>query len=344
MKKILRPYVKGGMQTAPDGKIRTVYSHNPSTLRFASQRPNMQNLVRPDPSNPEALGNLIRNLVIPEEGWIFGARDFSGIEAVLVGYEAKDKDYIRLALRDVHSFYTAYALHEVEGLLSASDLPLISWDDDKLFSRLQEIKKEFKKQRNGLYKHLVHAINFGQGAYGARDKIHEETGVLYPVKEITALMGVYHELFPKIRKWQKDIRLEADSQAFLRNAFGYIHRFNHVFKWTNKFGEWERENGDDAEAVLAFRPQSNAAGIIKEAMLRIYFDRFDEAGQYLRLTTHDELFWECPPDILNDVDEAYRQEMEKPISQLPLPESYEMGKHLVVNTESKSGCSWGKME
>jgi len=335
--------IKGGLQVSPDGRIRTTYTHNPSTLRLASQNPNLQNLPRPDAGNKAALANIIRNLIVPTPGWALGARDFSGIEAVLVGYDAKARNYIRLALRDVHSFYTAYALYEVEGKLLANDLPQLSWSDDKLFARLADIKREFKKERNSLYKHLVHAINFGQGAYGARDKIYEETNIIYDIKLISKLMALYKELFPEIPTWQKDIRNLAHENGYLQNEFGYVHRFNSVFRFENKYGYWERKPGDDAEAVLAFKPQSNAAGIMKEALLRCYFDRFEEAGQYMRLTTHDEILWECPPDIYDSVDAIFVEEMERPVLQLPLPASYNMGSYLHILTEGKSGISWGVM-
>jgi uracil-DNA glycosylase family 4 len=335
--------IRGGMPVGRDGRVHCLYTHNPSTLRLASMQPNMQNLPRPS-KDPDALSNIIRNLIVAEPGKIFLARDFSGIEAVLVGYEAKDKDYIRLARRDVHSFYTAYALNQLDGRVSGNDLPLLGWDDDKLFARLNDIKGEFKADRNNLYKHLVHAINFGQGPKGAQEKIYKETDIVYDVKLISRLMDIYRELFPLIPKWQRDVRLQADRDGFLRNAFGYVHRFNHVFAWKRTEGDWERVPGDDSEAVLAFRPQSNAAGIMKEALLRLYMNRFEEAGQYLRMTIHDEIFCECDPDYVPTLDAILTEEMERPVPQLPLPESYGMGPYLVVLTESKVGSPWGRMK
>jgi hypothetical protein len=283
-------------------------------------------------------------MIIAEPGTIFGARDFGGIEAVLVGHDARDPGYTRLALRDVHSFYTAYALNQLDGRVSGNDLPQLSWSDDKLFGRLAEIKSEFKEDRNSLYKHLVHAINFGQGAPGAQEKIYKETDIVYPVKLIARLMAIYKELFPSIPKWHQTVRLQAHNDRGLRNAFGYFHRFNAVFGWKkNPLGEWERVNGDDAEAVLAFRPQSNAAGMMKEVLLRLFFDRFEEAGQYLRLTIHDEIFWQCPPEKLEQVDRVVAEEMERPVPQMPLPASWNMGSHLYVLSEGKSGDRWGEM-
>lgn len=283
-------------------------------------------------------------MIISEPGTIFGARDFGGIEAVLVGYDAQDQGYTRLALRDVHSFYTAYALNQLDGRVHSNDLPLLSMEDDRLFGRLAEIKQEFKEERNALYKHLVHAINFGQGPQGAQEKIYKETDIIYPVKLISRLMAIYKELFPSIPKWHNTVRVQAHNDRLLRNAFGYVHRFNAVFRYEkNPLGEWERKLGDDAEAVLAFRPQSNAAGMMKEALLRLYFNRFEEAGQYLRLTIHDEIFWQCPPEKLEEVDEVVRQEMERPVPEMPLPASWKMGTHLMVFSEGKHGERWGSM-
>lgn len=341
IKRILRPHIRGGMRTGRDGRVHTSYTHNPSTLRLASQGPNLQNLPRP--GSKDDLQSIIRNLIIPAPGNIFGARDFSGIEAVLVGYEAKSARIIRLAKMDIHSYYTAYALNQLDGRIHSNDLPLLSWDDEKLAKRLNEIKKEFKQDRNELMKHLVHAIHFGQQANGAQEKIYSTTSILHPVKKIAYVMDVYHELFPEIAKWHNTIRLQAHHDGYLRNAYGYVHRFNAVFSYKMKNGMWDRVHGDDAEAVLAFNPQSNAAGIMKESLLRLYFDRFEEAGQYLRMTIHDEIFWECPPDKQDSVDAVVKEEMEHPIMVLPLPASYNMESHLIILTEGKSGARWGEM-
>ena len=343
VKTILRPYnIRGGMPVGRDGKIHTTYSHNPSTLRLASQNPNLQNLPRG--GGPDALQSIIRNLIVAGSGRIFIARDYSGIEAVLVGYFASSPSYIRLAKMDVHSFYTAYALNALDGRISGNDLPQLSWDDGKLSTRLAEIKKEFKKDRNELYKHLVHGANFYQGPMGARDKIFAETGKEYPVKLISKVMEVYFELFPDIRKWHKLEWFQAEKDGFSRNPFGYVHKFSKVYDYEKISGKWEKKPGPDANKVVAFKPQSTAAGIIKEAMLRLYYTRFDDAGQYLRLQVHDEVFTEVPEDRVELVDQILKEEMERPIPELRLPASFGMGEMLSIDTEAKRGYRWGSMK
>ena len=279
-----------------------------------------------------------------------------GIEAVLVGWEAGDPNYVRLARRDVHSFYTAHAIHMLEPeRLSANDLPLLSWDDEKLFTRLGEIKRSFKWDRNNLYKHLVHAINFGQKPPGAQQTIYKATGVNHDVHTLRKLMALYgEELFPSIPKWQEETRRRADKDGFLRNAFGYVHHFFGVFErkrhWVGDKartkGEWivNCRPGPDASAVLAFGPQSNAAAILKEAMLRIHFERWEEAGQYLRLPIHDELFYEAPEGVMPQVIQVFEEEMGKPIPELNMPDHWGLGPQLSILVESKSGRRWSSMD
>lgn len=342
IQKLLSTYVRK-VPIGKDGRVHTTYTHNPSTLRLASQNPNLQQLPRP--GKPDDIQSLIRNMYVAAPGHILLARDYSGIEAVLVGYEARSAGYIRLAKMDVHTFYTMYALNQLgDGRVLSSELPQLSWEDEKLRKHLEHYKGLLKHDRNSLYKHLTHAINFGQGPKGAQAKIYKETEVLQPVETIAKVMAIYKELFPEIPRWHNDIRLQADRDGYLRNAFGYVHRFNRVFSYKKEHGKWKRVLGDDAEAVLAFKPQSNAAGIIKEAILRIYFNRFDEAGQYLRQQIHDEIFTESPENKVGEVDQVLQEEMERPIPELKLPASWNMGDALVVLTEPKRGYVWGKMK
>lgn len=332
----------GGMQVGRDGRIHTTYTHSPSTLRFASEDPNLQNLPRPT-KNPDDLSNIIRNLIVAGPGHTLTATDFAGIEAVLVGYFALDAKYVRLAKQDVHTFYTVHAIHGLDGRVKACDLPDINWPDDRLFPYLAELKKVYGHERNSLYKHLVHAINFQQSAKGAQAKIFSETRVEYQLKTISRVMDIYKELFPLIPRWHTATLEEADKEGFLRNPFNYVHRFSRVLERKKEYGEWTKSPGPDANRAIAFKPQSTAAAIIKEALMRLYYDRFDEAGQYLRLQVHDELLSECPTALVDNVRSVMEEEMSKPVPELRLPASWGMGEFLSINVESKTGSRWGSM-
>lgn len=338
--------LQGGMPVGTDGRIHTVYGRDASTLRFTSEDPNLHNLPRPNVSDPNDLANIIRKLIIAQDGYKFGAVDYAGIEAVLTGYFALDPEYIRLAKVDVHSYYTAYALYELEGgsRIQASDLPDITWPDDRLFPYLNELKKVFKYERNSLYKHLVHAANFMQGANGAAAKIYSETGIDHKTKDVQKVMDVYFTLFPKIRQWHWNVLEQVDKDGFLRNPFGYICWFSRAFDRKKEFGEWTKKPGADANRIIACGPQSTAVGIITEAILELFHRRFEEAGQYLRLQVHDELLFEAPIDIFTQVMHTIDEVMGRPVPQLRLPSSWNMGEYLSINTESKEGFRWGEMK
>ena len=156
-------------------------------------------------------------------------------------------------------------------------------------------------------------------------------------------MDIYFELFPEIRTWHKNVLAQADRDGYLRNPFGYVLRFNHVYEHEKIGGVWQKRPGAQANEAIAFLPQSTAAGIIKEAMLRLYYERFEEAGHCLRLLVHDELFMECEAGLRDSVDGVMKEEMEKPIPELALPASWEMGPYLSIDTEPKTGERWGKM-
>lgn len=337
--------IRGGMPIGPDGRIHATLTMNPSTLRTACQHPPLQQLPRSrGPEDPET---WVRKLIVAGPGSMCLTRDFSGIEAVLTGFFALSPQYIRLAKIDVHTFYTVHALYDLEGpsgRVRAVDLPDLSWPDDRLIDHLAALKKVFKADRNTLYKHLVHAGNYAQTPKGAADKIFAETGVEVPVPKIATVMDLYFSLFPEIRRWHAHTLLEANDQGYLRNPFGYVHRFHKVYDWEKIGGRWQRSPGPQANEAIAFKPQSTAAGIIKEVMLRLYFDRFEEIGQYLRLIIHDELLLEVPMGEADRVDQVLKHEMERPVHELPLPETYGMGPYLNILTEGKRGVSWGGLE
>lgn len=344
---IKRPVsVVGGMPIGKDGRIHTQYGRDASTLRFTSEDPNLQNLHRPNSSDPNDLANIIRKLIIASPGCKFGATDFAGIEAVLCGYFALYPEYIRLALRDVHTYLTVYGIHETEGSsrIKASDLPELSWPDDRLFPYLEQLKKEFKKERNNLYKHIGHAFNFGQSPKGTQAKVFSETGVEYPLATFNKLQDIYFTLFPKIKQWQRAVTDEAEKDDHLRNPFDYVARFSKVFDYKKEHGEWVKSAGPDWNAAIAFKPQSTAVGIITEAILELYFNRFDDAGQYLRLQVHDELLYEAPEEKLDNVINIVETVMHRPIPQMKLPRSWGMGEALSINVESKQGYRWGDMK
>lgn len=350
--------IKGGIPVGPDGRVHGTFGHNPSSLRLCMFDPNLQQI----PRGGDEWSDLVKDMFVAPEGKLFWERDFSGIEAVLVGYFAGSRNYVRLAKMDVHSFYTSYALNALDGRISANDLPDLSWDDDRLATRLGEIKKEFKSDRNSLYKHLVHGANYLQTPRGARDHIFKNTSVAHDLKLVTKVMGIYFELFPEIRQWHRELCNRVDGTkrrntddisegidpwtlgvCYARNPFGYTHRFYNVLDWEKIGNEWVSSFGEDAKRLVSFLPQSTAAAIIKQSAKRIFYDHF-AVGATLRLLIHDSILGECREDELEGCLMTSGQIMSAPIPELPLDPDWNMGSHLTILTEAKVGTSWGSMK
>src|SRR4051794_24681060 len=101
--------VTGGMPIGEDGRVHTIFGHNPSSLRLCSFDPNLQNIPRGgDPAKPYE--DFVKQMFVAPEGFTFWERDFSAIEAVLVGYFAGDPAYIRFAKLGVHDYLASHML------------------------------------------------------------------------------------------------------------------------------------------------------------------------------------------------------------------------------------------
>lgn len=278
---------------------------------------------------------MVRNMIVAGPGNMLAELDFSAIEAVLVGWFACSANYIRLAKLGIHSFLASHVLGRPADL---------TWSDADLKAYFKEIKSSKDQHIKDIYnssKRTTHLSGYG----GTPHKMHLAEPEAFPtVKDAERLQGIYFDICPEVKKWQNSVRLQAAKDGYLRNPYNYVHRFSRIFNFKKVGGSWERELGDDANKCLAFLPQSTAAGIIKDSMLRLYFNRFDEAGQYLRLQVHDSLLSEAPKQDIEKVKAVMKEEMERQIEVLPLPASYNLGTHLFIGTDSKTGYRWGECE
>lgn len=163
------------------------------------------------------------------------------------------------------------------------------------------------------------------------------------VENAQRLQRLYFDVCPDVWTWQRHTVALADKQGWLRNPYDYVHRFWKVQNWTQREGDWFPTWGDDAKAALAFLPQSTAAGIIKEAILRLWYEHPAEIGQVLRLQVHDSLVAMIPKAQWDTIAPSIWETMKEPIPQLPLPPEWDMGEFLVVNVEAKQGEKWKGM-
>jgi uracil-DNA glycosylase family 4 len=334
VQKIKGTYVDG-LHLGADGRVHGFFSHSPSTLRLSMRSPNLQNQPRGG-DDVDPIWKQIRNMFIAAPGSLLGARDYSGIEAVIVGWFAQDPSYIRLAKLGIHAWLCSHLVGHPADL---------SWSDADLRGYFKQLKKEHDQVYN-VAKRVVHLSNY----LGTPSKMHE----VYPetfssTKEAEKYQGLYFELAPSIPRWHKSACDQVNKLGYLRCPDGFPHRYWNIYKWERTSAGWTNRRrdgsmnwGEDAKRMIACGPQHMAAVYVKESLIALGDDPI--VYDYLILTVHDEIMWEAPEKETPVVDERVRTIMERPMVHLPLDPSWNLGPYLSIGTEGKYGRRWGEMK
>lgn len=301
--------------------------------------------------------------------------DGAGIEAVLTGRRQRHinsehaRQYIRLARLGMHAAVTARAVGQPADL---------TWPDDKLGPYLKEIKKANPVVYD-ISKRVVHGSNYGLSEFGLVEKFPE----YFPdLKAARRQFDFFYETVPSLKPQQDAIRRQAFTAGFLGgpqrpqdppsqwyHEYGYRHWFWDVLaykpidefkarKWlkdprlkdrvVQMHGRWfEVKHGNDWNRVVAFYPQSTAAGWLKEKELRLftpwspdyigdcYFGRTPLLGPI-----HDSLLMMIPVRVWDRVLETVCRVMQEPSEYLPIPEAWGWGPYLPIGISAKAGRNW----
>lgn len=312
-KKIMGQYINGYVP-GPDGRVRTHFNRKPSTWRFNSEDPNVQNVLK-----RSELANEYRKQFVAAPGCVLVELDYKGVEAIIAGFYAGDADYIRAAQLGVHSILMSNQIKEPIDL---------SWSDD----RIKQIAHDLKKRDYTMYdtcKRVVHASNNGSSYRGLRMKHPELFPNMQAAKDLQDLY--FNTIAKKIKRWHQKILNEAYEKHYLQNAYGYRHYFWDALHYKGQQLEW----GSDAKRALAYMQQSTAAGLTSEAILNI-FEKYPEVAKRLRWTIHDSIIAELVDDeTLPEYIAIIKSCMETPQPQLG---------GLKVEVEVAIGKNWGEME
>ena len=349
--KIVDDAVVGGLPVHADGRCHPTITNNPDTLRTSMINPNLQQIP-----HGGGLQGLVKEMFVAPAGQVLWEIDYSGIEALLVGYFARSPQLIRLARMGVHDYVNAYALHTLDKKIPASDLPQLDWDDATLKASLRQFKQDFPKERF-VRKRLVHGHHYLMGPFKAQEVLLKELGRVVPIKDIKAFFRFYDELFPEIGTWQRGLCLRVDGTdadadpglgikagaGWVRNPSGMVHRYFQVLRWQRiADGSWTWTHGTAAKSLIAFNPQHSAAAIGRRAIRAIA--REDAvAKESLRLFIHDSLVGECAAGQADAIMNRVSAIMSRPVPWLPLPAEWNMGTHLAVGVEAKAGKRWSDM-
>lgn len=334
----------GGIRPSSDGRYREEFRNTPKTLRLAMRL--LQLLPRPDKEEEqgrESLYNNIRGLFVAAPGHTLYARDFSGIEAKMVGYLANDRDFTRLAAVGIHDYVACNAVSAPANL---------SWSDGDLTTYFEEMKgrKERFNVRGSTLPYKVVRTGCKRAVYlslygGTPHRMVQVEPSIFPdVQTAKWYQDLVFSTFPSIPRWQWQTCEEAERKMFITSPTGFRLWYpDGVFSYTfdKEKGKWTKVYGEAAKECIAAGPQHLASTFMASALVEAFAD--EVLREWLRLTIHDEIMLEPALEKVDDVDQRLKTVMEQPLACCPLPAEWGMGSHLSVATESKRGTRWSEM-
>jgi len=277
--KIFSTYIEG-LQAVIDTDCR-IHSNFTQTVtttgRLSSTEPNLQNI----PIRNE-MGRAIRRVFIPHnDQCVILSADYSQIELRVLAHIAKDENLIEAFMEhsDIHT-KTASEVFNVP---------------------IEEVTKKMRSNAK--------AVNFGI-VYGIGEfSLAKDLNISR--KEAKTYIEAYFERYPNVKKYMKDIVLEAEknsSVTTILNRRRFIPEIMSSNKIVQSFG---------IRLAMNTPIQGSAADIIKLAMVNV-FDKLKQEGlkSTLILQVHDELILNVYRDEIKQVESLVKDQMENVIKLL----------------------------
>jgi uracil-DNA glycosylase len=277
-----------------DGRIRCSFNiAGTETFRFSSSQNafgsglNLQNIPSGGGGDEEALPN-IRELFIPDPGCTFFDIDLSSADLRIVVWESDEPEF-KAMFREGLDPYTEIA---------------------KEFYGDPSITK--KDPRRQTFKSFAHGTNYLGSAKGLAERLG------LSVADAERTQRWYFNRFPRIERWQKDLKDQVVKRGMVQNVFG------------NRIYFTDRIEGTIFNQAAAWIPQSTVACLINRAYVAI-----DAQLPYVEvlLQVHDSLAGQFPTVQGNH---AIREIVR--LAEIPLPYPDPLVIPVGVKTSDKS---WG---
>lgn len=241
-----------------DGRMRCSFNvGGTETYRFSSSKNafgsglNLQNIPKGGGSGEFQLPN-VRSLFIPDAGYTFWDIDLASADLRIVVWEADEPEF-KAMIKEGADPYTEIAKeHFRDHSLTKSD------------------------PRRQTFKGFAHGTNY----LGTAKGLAERLGL--SVHEAEKTQKWYFERFPRIKKWQDDVKNQILKRRYVENVFGYRCYF------------FDRIEGTIFNQAVAWIPQSTVACIINRAYVAID-EQVPEVD--ILLQVHDSLAGQYPTHL-----------------------------------------------
>ena len=280
---------------AVTGRLHTSFNQTvTATGRLSSSNPNLQNI----PNNKAA--GLLRDCFVAPLEWVLIGADYSNIELRVMAIFSQDALMLK-------AYREGIDLHA----LTAS----------KIFGVTYEEGKE-KKLRN-VAKTVNFGLIYGMSALGLSQRLSRGEDA-YSIEQCEDFIRSYFELYSGVAKCREDLVYSASVKGYTETMFGRKRLLPDI----NSPIQSKREA---AKRLAMNSPiQGTAADILKKAMINIH-KRIQQENLPMKmlLQVHDELLFEVPESVADDMKKIVQYEMENAVK---LPISLEV--------EAEIGKTW----
>jgi len=289
-----------------DGRVRTSYGFV-STFRLSSSKShfggggNLQNI----PVQSES-GRMIRELFIPDEGWVMLARDLDKAEAMFIAWDAED-------LEQIEAFKSGEDVHW-ENAKKILALPKdLRYEKEARFtsSLLGEDKELFILRQIG--KVVEYADSYGMG-WALLQNILVQDEIYLEAKVCKVLLEQRHRTRPMVERWKARIRDQIRATRMLETPLGDRREFR------------GRLSEATFRSAYAYRPQSTVGRITELGIQAVH----ESSEVFIPLmNVHDEVIGQCRKAELEramaDLDKAMTIPLELHGRKLTIPGSFKVG-------------------
>jgi len=330
----------GGFMPGPDGRVRADFTTRPANGQLSTRNgAPLQQIPKHG-----VLAKPLRKCITAAPGNLLIEADWKSFHILTLGFESKDKTYVRLARGDMHSFFTTQILklEKADKLLAMDDAEMIErlvWWRAKPEQKYAGPKGRlltFKEVRNEQSKAVILGMGLGRGPRGIWEG-HED--FISSQAEAQKLVDLWRALFPLEVKFQRDVKELAHRQHYLKSRYGFIRWFWNVMVWDAMRQQYKY--GTDAEAAISHFVQNDAFGMMRDVMLEMYEKGWDERYG-LSNQIHDSLVFDCPSNLVDECIANIKPLMERPSPVLVDPVVAPEG--LWCQVEVSVGKSLGAME
>lgn len=296
LQKALGSYVK--VESHEDMRLR--YSLNitgTETLRFACHMDPWDKGL-----NAQTLPKKFRNMFVAPAGLQFFQVDLQQAESRFVAYDSCDTELIKM-------LETGQDIHKHVAL--------------QILRKLRLPDTEYSKEWRQLGKKSGHGANYAMREATFQDSCLKEMNKVLSKAEATAILEAYHDLFPGIRRWHREIEKTLRQKRYLENPFGFGRYF------------YGRLDDNTFREAYAFKPQSTIPMITNHLMLKLLDARTENKFSFeLCLQVHDSLIMLGKREELLKMG-AFCRDLSKwhpditlPAGKLRIPVDCELGENL----------------